>query len=336
VQQRRLGGDLVVGALGLGCRNLGPGPGSPDLASVHQLLDRAVERGSTLLDTADIYGGPGGNEELLGTWLPGRRHEVVLATKFGVRRPTLGARPQLRADPAHVAAACDASLARLRTEVIDLWFLHRVDPAVPVEETVGAMAALVAAGKVRHLGLCEITGETLRRAHAVHPIAAVQSEWSLWSRDLEADVVPTCRELGVGIVPFSPLGRGFLTGQIAAPSDLGPADHRRDHPRFQADALRANRPAVDELGSIAAAKGTSPGQVALAWLLAQGPDVVPIPGTKRLAYLDENLDAADVVLDDGDLAAIEAVDVAARTVGDRFPDMANVAGTTPPAGEPPL
>jgi aryl-alcohol dehydrogenase-like predicted oxidoreductase len=320
---RTLGG-LTVSAQGLGCMGMsqsyGPGDDDESLATIH----RALELGVTFFDTADVYG-PHTNEELLGRAIAGHRDEIVLATKFGITKDDLGTR-NIDGRPEYARAACDGSLRRLGVEHIDLYYLHRVDPQVAIEETVGAMAELVAAGKVRHLGLSECSAATLRRAEAVHPIAAVQSEWSLWSRDLEDEVLPTCRELGVGIVPFSPLGRGFLTGQIASPADFGPDDFRASLPRFQGDNFQRNLDLVAKVRELAEARGVTAGQLALAWVQAQGDDVVPIPGTKRRAYLEENVAAVGVELGPDDLAAIEAVAPRGVAVGDRYPDMRFVNG----------
>ena len=255
---------------------------------------------------------------------------MVLATKFGITRdPTDPRKRGVRGDPDYVRECCDASLERLGVECIDLYYLHRADPRVPIEETIGAMAALVEVGKVAHLGLSEVAPETLRRAVGVHPIAALQSEWSLWSRDLEAEVLGTARELGVGIVPYSPLGRGFLTGEITSPEDFGPDDFRRNMPRFQGDNFAKNLELVDAVRQLAADKGCTPGQLALAWLQAKGDDVVPIPGTKRRTYLEQNVAALDVTLSDADLRRIEAISPVGVAVGGRYA-AATTYGTTPP------
>ncbi|WP_309112519.1 aldo/keto reductase [Saccharothrix sp.] len=288
-------------------QSYGPGDEAESIRTVH----RALELGVTLLDTADVYG-PFTNEELLGRALRDRRDQAVLATKFSLADPDR--RP--RGDAAYVRQACEASLRRLGVDHIDLYYQHRVDPTVPIEETVGAMAELVAEGKVRHLGLSEASAATIRRAHAVHPITALQSEWSLWSRDIEETAVPTCRELGIGIVPFSPLGRGFLTGQVKR-EDLGDDDARRTMPRFTADNYDHNLRIVEALRSLAADRGVTPGQLALAWVHHQGDHVVPIPGTKRVKYLEENAAAANITLSADDLKAIEAATPA--PAGDRYP-----------------
>jgi aryl-alcohol dehydrogenase-like predicted oxidoreductase len=274
---------------------------------------RAVDLGATLLDTADVYG-PHTSEEAVGKAIAGRRADVVIATKFGIISPPRDGKPaQTDGTPEYVRSSVEGSLQRLGTDSIDLYYQHRADPDVPIEETVGAMAELVTEGKVRHLGLSEASVDTIRRAAAVHPIAALQSEWSLWSRDIEDEIVPTCRELGIGLVPFSPLGRGMLTGRITAVADLSERDMRRTHPRFADGAFDANQSSVDVVRGIAEAHGAAPGQVALAWVLAKGDDVVPIPGTKRIPYLEENLGAVDVELTDDDIAQLDAVTV----VGER-------------------
>ncbi|MGE8218329.1 aldo/keto reductase [Stenotrophomonas acidaminiphila] len=322
MQTRTLGRDgPVVSALGLGCMGMSAFYGGRgDDAAAIAVIQRALERGVTLLDTADMYG-PHTNERLVGRAIAGRRGQVVLATKFGVRLDPSD--PQARGvdgRPEYVQAACEASLQRLGVEYIDLYYQHRVDPQVPIEETVGAMARLVEQGKVRWLGLSEAAPETIRRAHAVHPITALQTEYSLWSREPEHNgVLHTVRELGIGFVPYSPLGRGFLTGAIRSPDDFEDGDYRRSSPRFQGENFARNLALVAQVNAIAAARGISPGQLALAWVLAQGEDLVPIPGTKRLAYLEENLDALDVVLDADELARIDAVFPVDVAAGARYP-----------------
>ncbi len=322
MQTRTLGRDgPVVSALGLGCMGMSAFYGGRgDDATAIAVIQRALERGVTLLDTADMYG-PHTNERLVGRAIAGRRGQVVLATKFGVRLDPSD--PQARGvdgRPEYVQAACEASLQRLGVEYIDLYYQHRVDPQVPIEETVGAMARLVEQGKVRWLGLSEAAPETIRRAHAVHPITALQTEYSLWSREPEHNgVLHTVRELGIGFVPYSPLGRGFLTGAIRSPDDFEDGDYRRSSPRFQGENFARNLALVAQVNAIAAARGISPGQLALAWVLAQGEDLVPIPGTKRLAYLEENLDALDVVLDADELARIDAVFPVDVAAGARYP-----------------
>lgn len=308
MQQRTLGQDgLTVSALGLGCMGMsefyGPGDRAESIATIH----RALDLGANFLDTADMYG-RGENERLVGEALAGgRREQAVVATKFGIVRGENPFDRRIDNSAAYIKEACEASLQRLGIDHIDLYYAHRRDTSVPIEETVGAMAELVAEGKVRHLGLSEVSAETLRAACAVHPIAALQSEWSLWTRGLEAEIVPAARELGVGLVPYSPIGRGFLTGTIRSRDDLDPTDFRRHAPRFQDENLDANLEIVDKVRAIAEEVGASPVQVALAWLLAQGDDVVPIPGTKRVRYLEENLAALDVELSDAQLAELDAL-----------------------------
>ncbi|MGW4088500.1 aldo/keto reductase [Nocardia sp. NPDC004750] len=315
VPTRQLGG-LTVSAQGLGCMGMSHGYGAADDEQSIATLHHALDLGVTLLDTADFYGA-GHNEELIGRAVAGRRDEVVLATKFGFAN-RLGEPTHIRGDAAYVRQACEASLRRLGVDHIDLYYLHRVDPQVPIEETVGAMAELVRAGKVGHLGLSEAGADTIRRAHAVHPIAALQSEWSLWTRDLEAEIVPVCRELGIGLVPFSPLGRGFLTGRYNSVEGLADNDVRRSQPRFADGNLERNLAIVAELNELAAAKGVTAGQLALAWVQHRGDDVVPIPGTRRQRYLAENLAALTIELSADDLAAIEAAAPPEQVAGDRY------------------
>jgi aryl-alcohol dehydrogenase-like predicted oxidoreductase len=297
----------------------GPADERESIATVH----RALELGVTFLDTADMYG-RGANEELVGKAIIGRRNEVFLATKFGIVRTDDPTYRGFNGRPEYVRAACDASLKRLKVDHIDLYYQHRVDTSVPIEETVGAMAELVQQGKVRYLGLSEAAPANIRRAHAVHPITALQSEYSLWSRDPEDAVLPTLRELGIGFVPYSPLGRGFLSGQIKSLDDLAPDDFRRRLPRFQGENFARNLQLVDLVNEIAATKGVTPGQLALAWLLAQGDDIVPIPGTKRRAYLEENAAAVSITLTADELARIEEISPKGAAAGNRVADMSTV------------
>ncbi|GAA2592789.1 aldo/keto reductase [Streptomyces axinellae] len=309
-------GTLAVSGQGLGCMGMSHGYGSSDDATSTATLHRALDLGVTLLDTADFYGS-GHNEELIGRALTGRRDQAVLATKFGFANK-LGEPTRIRGDAAYVRQACEASLRRLGTDHIDLYYQHRVDPEVPIEETVGAMAELVAEGKVRHLGLSEAGARTIRRAHAVHPISALQSEWSLWTRDLEDQIAPVCRELGIGLVPFSPLGRGFLTGRYTSVEGLAESDVRRTQPRFAEGNLERNLAIVDKLDELAGARGVTAGQLALAWVQHQGDDVVPIPGTRREKYLEENIAALGLSLTDEELTAIEAAAPRDQVAGTRY------------------
>ena len=316
--------DLTVSALGLGCMGMSDFYGPRDEAENLRTLDRALELGVTFYDTADMYG-PHTNEELLGRWLVGRRDRVVLATKFGiVRDPTDPTRRGFSGRPEYVRTSIEGSLKRLGTEYVDLYYLHRVDPDTPIEDTVGALANLVQAGQIRAIGLSEVSPETLRRANAVHPVSAVQSEYSLWTRDPEEGVLAACRELGVGFVPYSPLGRGFLTGQIRSPEDLAPDDFRRHNPRFQGEAFQKNLDLVAEVQAMAADKGCTGSQLALAWVLAQGDDIVPIPGTKRVTYLEDNLGALGVTLSPDDLRRMDAAFPMGAAQGERYPDMRTV------------
>ena len=319
----RLLGQLTVSAQGLGCMGMSEFYGAGDDAASTAVLQRALDLGITFLDTADMYG-PFTNEQLVGRAIASRRDEVQLATKFGNVRGAGGERLGIRGDAAYVRQACDASLERLGVDHIDLYYQHRVDPTVPIEETVGAMAELVEAGKVRYLGLSEASAETIRRAHAVHPITALQSEYSLFSRDLETEIRPVLSELDIGLVAYSPLGRGFLTGSITSLDDLEPGDFRRSSPRFAQAALDANLALVDQIRGLATDKGVTPAQVALAWVLAQGDSVVPIPGTKRESYLRENAAAAEVSLSEADLARLAAGIPAEAVSGDRYADMSSI------------
>lgn len=326
IEHRTLGttSPLTVSSLGLGCMGMSAFYGTPDEAGGLATIQRALDLGVTFLDTSDMYG-PHTNERLVGRAIAGRRDEVQLATKFGIVFHDDGSR-SVDGSPSYVRSACDASLQRLGVDHIDLYYQHRVDPDVPIEETVGAMAELVTAGKVRHLGLSEASAATIRRAHATHPITALQTEYSLFTRDLEDEILPTLRELGIGLVPYSPLGRGLLTGAITSTSSLEEGDSRRSgyFPRLNGEGLEANLKLVDAIRAIADEKGCTPGQLALAWVLAQGPDVAPIPGTKRVRYLEENVGAADVVLSDDDLARLEAAVPRDAVVGDRYGDMSSI------------
>ena len=319
--RRRLGAHgPEVSALGLGCMGMSDFYGPADEATSMAVLHRALDLGMNFLDTSDIYGN-GANERLLSGLLANRRREVVLATKFGIVRNAQGLSAGVNGTPAHVHASCDASLRRLGVNHIDLYYLHRVDPAVPIEETVGAMAELVRAGKVRHLGLSEASAQTIRRAHRVHPIAAVQSEYSLWTRDVEQEVLPTCRELGIALVPYSPLGRGFLTGAIRSADQLAANDWRRVNPRFQDGHLAQNLALADALVALARDHGLAPAQLALAWLLDRGPDVVPIPGTRSISRLEENAMAARLRLNDVLREELQALLAAHPVAGERYPEV---------------
>jgi aryl-alcohol dehydrogenase-like predicted oxidoreductase len=315
---------LTVSAQGLGCMGMSEFYGTTDEGEAVATIHRALELGVTLLDTADMYG-PHTNERLVGEAIADRRDEVVLATKFGiVRDPEDPRRRGVNGRPDYVHRSCDASLRRLGVDHIDLYYQHRVDPDVPIEETVGAMAELVHQGKVRFLGLSEAAPETIRRAHAVHPICALQSEYSLWTRELEGEIMATLRELGIGLVAYSPLGRGFLTGQITSPDDFEPGDFRRHNPRFQGENFARNLELVVRVRALAEEKNCTPGQLALAWVMSrsQAPtEVVPIPGTKRRRYLEENVEASEIELTADELAAIDEVVPVGAAAGDRYPDM---------------
>jgi aryl-alcohol dehydrogenase-like predicted oxidoreductase len=318
MQRRKLGrSGLEVSAIGLGCMGMSDFYGGRDEGEAVATIHRALDLGVTFLDTADMYG-VGRNEELVGRSIRGRGEGVELATKFGNVRDPNGKPLGINGRPEYVRAACEASLRRLGVEVVELYYQHRVDPNTPIEDTVGAMADLVRQGKVRYLGLSEAAPQTIRRAHAVHPITALQTEYSLWSREPEDEILPTLRELGIGFVPYSPLGRGFLTGQIRKIDDLEPDDWRRQAPRFQGENFQRNLDLVGRIEAVAAEKGATPAQLALAWLLAQGEDVAPIPGTKRRRYLEENLGALELKLSAADLARIDEVAPPGAAAGTRY------------------
>ncbi len=323
METRALGQRLEVSALGLGCMGMSEFYGAADEKRGIATIRRALELGVTFFDTADAYG-PFTNEQLVGRALAGRRDEVVIATKFGNVRVPSGERLGVRGDPEYVREACDASLKRLGVDHIDLYYQHRVDPATPIEETVGAMKELVESGKVRHLGLSEASAETIRRAHAVHPISALQSEWSLWTRDLEDGALPAARGLGIGIVAYSPLGRGFLSGRIASPDDLDDGDFRKTNPRFQGENFRRNLDLVARVRELASERGVTPGQLALAWVCSRGRDVVAIPGTTDPGHLEENVAALDLELGDDDLRRLEEAFPKGATAGDRYADMSTI------------
>ena len=319
MQYRRLGkSSLIVSAIGLGCMGMSQSYGTPDDQESTATIHHAIDRGITMLDTADMYGG-GTNEELVGRAIAKRRNEVIVATKFGNMRQPDGRFLGVNGKPEYVQAACEASLDRLKISTIDLFYLHRVDTSVPIEETVGAMARLIEQGKVRYLGLSEAGAKTIRRAHATYPIAALQSEYSIWTRDPEGEILSACRELGIGLVPYSPLGRGILTGQVKS-ADFGPKDFRRISPRFQGENFNKNLELVQRIEKIAAEKNCTPAQLALAWVLVQGDDIVPIPGTKRRTYLDQNLGALDVKLTPADLKRIDELAPRGAAVGARYPE----------------
>jgi len=324
MEQRRLGEQgLEVSALGLGCMGMSEFYGATNEGEAIATIERALDLGVIFLDTADMYG-PFKNERLVGKAIAARRAEVQLATKFGNERRPDGSWVGINGRPEYVRAACDASLERLGIETIDLYYQHRVDTSVPIEETVGAMAELVRAGKVRYLGLSEAAPATIRRAHSVHPITALQTEYSLWTRDVEDEILPTVRELGIGFVAYSPLGRGFLSAQIRRPEDLEEGDFRVHNPRFQEGNIESNLKLVDRIAEIAREKNATAAQLALAWVLAQGDDIVPIPGTTSVSHLEQNLTALEIELTDEDLSRIEQAFPRGATAGKRYPDMSNV------------
>jgi aryl-alcohol dehydrogenase-like predicted oxidoreductase len=325
MEQRTLGTQgLEVSAEGLGCMGMSEFYGAGDDVESVATIHRAIDLGVTLLDTADMYG-PHVNEVLVGEAIADRRDQVILATKFGIQRDPIDPRMRgVNGRPDYVHRACDASLRRLNLDYIDLYYQHRVDPSVPIEETVGAMAELVDAGKVRFLGLSEAAPETIRRAHAVHPISALQTEYSLWSRDVEEEILPTIRELGIGLVAYSPLGRGFLTGAITKPSDLAEDDFRAHNPRFQGENLDRNLELVERVREIAGEYSCTPGQLALAWVLGGGDDIVPIPGTKRRTYLQENVEATELSISAEDRGRLDEAAPVGAAAGERYPDMSAV------------
>lgn len=324
MRERKLGSlGLRVSEIGLGCMGMSEFYGPSDEAEDIKVINRALDLGVTFLDTADMYG-PFTNEVLVGKAIAKRRAEVILATKFGNARGENGEFLGVRGDPDYVRKSCDASLRRLGVDVIDLYYQHRVDTKIPIEETIGAMAELVEAGKVRFIGMSEAAPATIRRAHATHPISALQTEYSLWTRDPEEEILDTVNELGIGFVAYSPLGRGFLTGQIRTIEDLGPDDYRRSHPRFQGDNFQKNLDLVEKVAEIARARGVTPAQLALAWVLSRGKDIVPIPGTRKISRLEENIGAAEIELTSDELRIIDEAFPKGATSGDRYANMSTV------------
>jgi aryl-alcohol dehydrogenase-like predicted oxidoreductase len=324
MKNRKLGRQgLIASAQGLGCMGMSEFYGDSDEGEAIATIHRALDLGVNFLDTADMYG-PFTNEKLVGRAIADRRDQVVLATKFGNQRGEDASFLGINGSPEYVRSACDASLGRLGVDTIDLYYQHRVDQSVPIEETVGAMKELVDAGKVRYLGLSEASPETIRRAHEVHPISALQTEYSLWTRDPEDEILPTVRELGIGFVAYSPLGRGFLSRRFQSPEDIPEGDFRRNNPRFQGQNFGKNMELVGRVEEIASEKGVKPGQLALAWVMAQGDDVVPIPGTKRREYLEENAAAVEIDLSDDDLRRLDEAAPAGAAAGERYPDMSSI------------
>ena len=319
MQQRQIGQNLRLSAIGLGCSGMSADYGVPDDVESIATIHRAAELGITMLDTSDAYAA-GVNEELVGTAIKGMRDKFLIASKFGNIRGPNGQRGGVNGKPDYVPLACEASLKRMGIDVIDLYYIHRIDPNVPIEDTVGAMARLVEQGKVRHLGLCEAGASTIRRAHKIHPLTAIETEYSLWTRDVEAEVLPTMRELGIGLVPYSPLGRGFLTGSFAARGDLIEADRRHAHPRFQEGNFEKNLNLLGPIKAIADRRGCTMAQVALAWLLAQGDDIVPIPGTKKRKYLEQNAAAVDLRLTDEEIGSLDRSFPPQAAAGLRYPE----------------
>tara|TARA_R110000824_G_scaffold129584_4_gene291090 strand:+ start:28527 stop:29510 length:984 start_codon:yes stop_codon:yes gene_type:complete len=317
MQKRTLGTDLTLSAIGLGCMGMSEFYGPRDDSESLRVLARAVELGIDFFDTADMYG-PHHNEELIGRFLASHQPNVRIATKFGIVRNPGEYQRRLDSSALYARKACEASLKRLGIEQIDLYYVHRVNPATPIEETMEGLAQLVKEGKIAHIGLCEVSDETLRRAHAVHPVTAVQTEYSLWTRDVEQAVLPTCKELGIGFVPYSPLGRGFLTGRFQENADFGEGDFRSNLPRFSEQAMDTNRRIVEVIGDMAALKGCTPAQLSLAWLLSKSDNIVPIPGTKRLRYLEENAAAASITLTDDEQQQLEAATARLPVIGERY------------------